>query len=166
MITRRSSTRRASAPCHSPRGLPVVGNLINSVSEFACTQALCPESNVAAMLPNEFADASGSVLYKRFACRPKLIRDVKAILKCPWREAVILQGEPTIGKAKLVRSGAPSPQIALHTANLRPALPSELWCRWIAASLQKDFIYVPCTTASTVLRTLKEIIRQLEVRQM
>lgn len=60
------------------------------------------------MLPDELADANGSVLYKRFACRPKVISDVKKILQFPWREAVILQGEPTIGKAELVRSGAPT----------------------------------------------------------
>ena len=60
------------------------------------------------MLPNEFADADESVLHKRFACRPKLISELTKILKCPWGEAVILQGEPTIGKAELVRSGAPT----------------------------------------------------------
>jgi len=60
------------------------------------------------MLPDEFADANESVLYKRFACRPKLISDLAKILKCPWGEAVILKGEPTIGKAELVRSGSPT----------------------------------------------------------
>ncbi|DBA98065.1 TPA: hypothetical protein ACH3X3_012891 [Trebouxia sp. C0006] len=88
------------------------------------------------MLPKKFANADESALHKRFACRPNLILDLKNILKCPWGEVVILKGEPTIGKAELVR--------------------------WSAALLRRDFIYVPCNTASTVLSILQEIIRQLE----
>lgn len=58
------------------------------------------------MLPKEFANADESALHKRFACRPNLILDLQNILKCPWGEVVVLKGEPTIGKAELVRSGA------------------------------------------------------------
>ena len=58
------------------------------------------------MLLKKFANADESALHKRFACRPNLILDLKNILKCPWGEVVILKGEPTIGKAELVRSGA------------------------------------------------------------
>ena len=49
-------------------------------------------------------------------------------------------------------------------ASLRPVSRSDLCCRSIAASLQRDFIYVPCATASTVLSVLQEKVRQLEVR--
>ena len=118
------------------------------------------------MLPNDFADADGSVLHKRFACRPKVIADLKKVLKCPWREAVILKGEPTIGKVELVRSGAPTrtqPATPLHARRRRPALRSDLWCRRVAALLRRDFIYVPCTTESTVLSVLQEIVGHLEV---
>ena len=169
MITRPCSTCRASAACRSPQGLLVVDNLINSVASLTCTQLFYPGRTIAAMLPTEFSDASGSVLYKRFACRPRLIRDLQTMLKRPWSEAVILQGEPTIGKVKLVRSvlvRGTQPARCIAHSKRQPALPSELGCRWVAASLQRDFIYVQCTTASTVLSTLKEIIRQVEIRIM
>ena len=114
MITRRCSTCRASAPCRSPQGLLVVDNLINSVASLTCTQLFCPGRTIAALLPTEFSDASGSVLYKRFACRPRLIRDLQTILKHPWSEAVILQGEPTIGKADQVSVSQGHPARKMH----------------------------------------------------